>query len=61
MRRWIARLAGWLILFGVSDIIEVSTGAFWRPWWLLALKGTCLIGMATCAMMLWRIRTAADR
>jgi hypothetical protein len=28
--------------FGFSDVIEASTGAWWRPWWLLALKGLCL-------------------
>lgn len=30
------------LLFGVSDLIETRTGAWWRPWWLLALKGACL-------------------
>lgn len=29
-------------LFGVSDILEAHTGAWWRPWWLLMMKGTCL-------------------
>ncbi len=30
------------LLFGLSDVIETRTGAWWRPWWLLALKGACL-------------------
>lgn len=34
-------------LFGVSDIVEVQTGAWWRPWWLFVWKATC------AAAMLW--------
>ncbi len=30
-----------LILFGLSDIVEISTGAWWRPLWLLAWKAFC--------------------
>ncbi len=33
-----------LILFGVSDWVEMGTGAWWRPWWLLVWKGGCLAG-----------------
>lgn len=29
--------------FGVSDIIEASTGAWYHPWWLLVWKGLCLL------------------
>ncbi len=31
--------------FGVSDIVEVQTGAWWRPWWLFVWKGSCVLGM----------------
>ncbi|UCF32590.1 MAG: hypothetical protein JSV78_09680 [Phycisphaerales bacterium] len=31
------------ILFGLSDVVEVYTGAWWRPWWLLIWKGACLV------------------
>lgn len=43
-----ARKAGGLILpaaflaFGCSDWIEMHTGAWWKPWWLLLLKATCV-------------------
>ena len=36
-------LATTLVLFGVSDIVEVYSGAWWRPWWLLAWKVCCLL------------------
>lgn len=51
--------AFWLILFGVSDGIELYTKAWWRPWWLLVLKGTCLAALAGCAIaaLLWRKRS----
>ena len=29
-------------LFAVSDVIETKTGAWWRPWWLLVMKGGCI-------------------
>ncbi len=34
------------ILFGLSDIVETQTGAWWRPWWLLAWKACCIAVMA---------------
>src|SRR5438874_12566555 len=31
------------LFFGISDFVEAHTGAWWRPWWLLVLKGLCLL------------------
>jgi hypothetical protein len=31
--------------FAVSDVIEMQTGAWWRPVGLPILKGTCLSGL----------------
>lgn len=28
--------------FGLSDFVEMGTGAWWRPWWLLVWKGLCV-------------------
>ncbi len=39
---WVVGLS--LALFGVSDFVEIWSGAWWRPWWLLAWKVCCLIG-----------------
>jgi len=35
-----------LILFAFSDLVEAKTGAWWRPWWLLLWKVSCLCAMA---------------
>lgn len=34
-----------LFFFGVSDIIEVQTGAWWKPVWLFLLKAACVVSM----------------
>lgn len=38
---WVLAAAFWV--FGASDVIESRTGAWWRPWWLLAMKAGCLL------------------
>jgi hypothetical protein len=43
--------AGWFVLFGASDVWEVFTGAWWRPWPLLLLKGICVISLIFCAVI----------
>ena len=42
--------AVWFVLFGISDVIEVFTGAWWHPWWLLAWKATCLVALVSCGI-----------
>jgi len=44
-------LAVGLLLFGLSDFVEIHTGAWWRPWWLLVWKGLCLVALV---VLLWR-------
>ncbi len=39
--RWLLPLA--FAVFGVSDLIEVQTGAWWEPWWLLVMKAACVL------------------
>jgi hypothetical protein len=38
----ISWLAVILILFGLSDFVEIFSGAWWRPWWLAVWKAACL-------------------
>ncbi len=43
------------LAFGASDVVEVRTGAWWRPWWLLAWKAACL------AVLLWQLVSHLSR
>ncbi len=44
--RYIAVIS--FFLFGISDIIEVQSGAWWTPWWLLLLKFICILSFIFC-------------
>jgi len=44
------------LFFGISDIIEAHTGAWWQPWQLLALKASCLAVFAVCIILYYRNR-----
>jgi SAM-dependent methyltransferase len=48
-----------LVLFGVSDLVEAQTGAWWRPRWLLVWKGLCLAGMVLCILEYRRVGSRA--
>jgi hypothetical protein len=45
-----ALLAVSFLAFGSSDLIETSTGAWWRPPGLLVYKGVCLLGIGVCCL-----------
>jgi len=59
-RRVARAMALLFVLFGVSDLIEIETGAWWRPPALLVFKGACLIGLTWCFAVLVR-RARASR
>lgn len=40
-------LFAFLVLFGFSDVVEVQTGAWYRPWWLFAWKACCVLAIAS--------------
>lgn len=46
-----------LIAFGVSDVIEISSGAWYRPWWLLAWKVLCVAAISWLGWRLLRQRS----
>jgi hypothetical protein len=50
-RHWPAALL--LIAFGLSDVVETQTGAWWRPWWLLAWKTACVLGLLVIVLTAW--------
>lgn len=33
------------VAFGLSDVVEMGTGAWWRPWWLFAWKAACVLAL----------------
>ena len=57
LRRLSWTTAALLVAFAVSDVIEMQTGAWWRPVGLLVLKGVCLAGLTGCFVaMILRVR-----
>lgn len=52
--RWWLALA--LLAFGVSDLVETRTGAWYRPWWLLAWKAACIVGIVALGTIEVRAR-----
>ncbi|HEY0457277.1 MAG TPA: hypothetical protein VGE41_12975 [Verrucomicrobiae bacterium] len=42
-RRIFFILSAAFFIFGISDIIESRTGAWWRPWWLFVMKASCVL------------------
>ena len=47
------------LLFGISDVVEVQTGAWWRPWWLLLWKAVCVFSLLALLINHARGRTRA--
>lgn len=45
-------LAFAFMFFGISDLVENQTGAWWTPWWMLLWKGTCLLSLV---YLIWRL------
>jgi hypothetical protein len=49
-------LTVFLAAFGVSDLWEIYSRAWWRPPALLILKATCLIGLTVTAALIYGAR-----
>ena len=56
-RRDLLILAIVLVVFGLSDIVETRTGAWWRPWWLLTWKAAC-VGVMLALLLTYARRRA---
>lgn len=57
-RRLCAIASVTLVIFGLSDVAETQTGAWWHPWWLLAWKGLCVLALAALVALFVRLRRA---
>jgi hypothetical protein len=49
-------LAVAFLFFGMSDLIESKTGAWWRPAWLLVLKAICVASFVFGFTAYYRLR-----
>lgn len=49
-----------LFIFGLSDFIEMKTGAWWSPWWLLVLKVLCVLGLLGVGLSYYKARRASS-
>lgn len=36
------------LAFGGSDLVEIRTGTWWSPWWLLVWKAACVVVLVGC-------------
>ena len=46
------------IAFGLSDFVEIRTGGWYKPWWLLAWKASNLLGLTVVYVLHCRRRTS---
>jgi hypothetical protein len=58
-RRLVAAMSATLVLFGSSDVAEIYTGAWWRPWWLLGWKLVAIVAIVLLSAILYEMRTAS--
>ncbi len=51
-----------LLIFGASDFAEANTNnEWWRPWWLLLWKATCVICLLAILIDAYQCQRAARR
>jgi glycerol-3-phosphate acyltransferase PlsY len=50
-----------LFVFGISDLIETQTGAWYKPFSLFMLKAICVLFIAGCLVVLFRNRAECER
>lgn len=60
VRRASTGLAIALFAFGISDFVEIRTGAWYEPWWLLTWKTVCVLTIAGLGIVVWRRRSQRD-
>ncbi len=53
--------SGLLVIFGVSDLVEAQTGAWWSPPWLFVWKASCVVALLFCYLKYRRIRKARSK
>lgn len=56
-RQQVWLISGTLVLFAISELIELKTGAWWKPWWLAILKGVCIAVLISILIVAARKKT----
>ncbi|MCB1099535.1 MAG: hypothetical protein KDN22_28450 [Verrucomicrobiae bacterium] len=51
---WLPAFA--FLAFGISNAVEMTTGAWWKPWWLLVWKVACLVVISRFFWLAYRQR-----
>ena len=59
-RRLLMIATGAFVVFGISDMIETQTGAWWRPTGLLLLKGACILVLFVTFRQYYRLTRRRD-
>lgn len=61
VRRQAAIACATFFIFGITDVIEVQTGHWARPWWLFLLKTGCVLSMVILLVVHHRRTRGAHR
>ena len=48
------------VAFGASDFVEMTTGAWYHPWWLLAWKAVNVMGLVAVYVVYRRRRAGSQ-
>lgn len=61
LMRWRPELKGRLLLsavgffaFSGTDLVEMQTGAWWKPWWLFVWKAACVVLLSSVGVFHYR-------
>ncbi|TBR18082.1 hypothetical protein EPO15_15615 [bacterium] len=57
MRRLGKKTSAVLAVFSLTDVIEIKTGAWWDPWWLLTLKSACVVALVGAGIRYRKLRS----
>jgi hypothetical protein len=61
LRRLAAAASIAFFAFGASDLVEVRTGTWYEPWWLLVWKAACVVVLLSCLAVHRRLRRCGPR
>lgn len=53
-------MAAVLLIFGLSDLVEARTGAWYSPWWLFVWKAVCVLAVLLLALAIRRANSTTS-